>query len=442
MIYLLGQITACLVLAAIVGWFIGWSWRGFRDHDRVEDARQTLRTTEEIKARELTEAYRQADAAQAQIDTLRRRLESRDKQLEERGLRATSDEASRTSQHRPGAVAAAGESAGGGATVPHLVPVAALEVAGSAGSDADADGQPDPDSGADHQAEAERALRDKTAAVLSLQAQVRALRASTDTRAKEMARLAARLIELEPLEQQLSERDRQIEEFERLRSEIAREQEEDRRQAEELTNRLERELADARRQLQRQIERNRKQDTVHRSVVQDLQRRLSAQRNDDERAVLQRTIEELEQSAGTAEASWRRLLAERDSSMAGLRQQVVELEQQSTDMQDHERRIDALQEQLRHVERSRDEEIERYRRRLDRLPHPLAPGVDDDLQRIRGIGPKLSKRLRDLGIWSFAQIAQWTEEDVERISRQIGAFSGRIQRDDWVQSARRLMQAP
>jgi len=70
---------------------------------------------------------------------------------------------------------------------------------------------------------------------------------------------------------------------------------------------------------------------------------------------------------------------------------------------------------------------------------PLVPApADDDLTRIKGLGPKLRDQLHALGITSFAQIAAWTEADVLAIDAQLGRFQGRIERDNWRGQARLL----
>lgn len=66
-----------------------------------------------------------------------------------------------------------------------------------------------------------------------------------------------------------------------------------------------------------------------------------------------------------------------------------------------------------------------------------APATDD-LARIKGVGPKLVSRLHELGVTRFAEIAAWSEADVDRIDAQLGRFEGRIRRDDWVGQARLL----
>ena len=67
-----------------------------------------------------------------------------------------------------------------------------------------------------------------------------------------------------------------------------------------------------------------------------------------------------------------------------------------------------------------------------------ATGEGDDLTRIKGLGPKLATLLRGLGITRFAQIAAWSDADVARIDPQLGAFQGRIARDNWIEQARYL----
>jgi predicted flap endonuclease-1-like 5' DNA nuclease len=67
-----------------------------------------------------------------------------------------------------------------------------------------------------------------------------------------------------------------------------------------------------------------------------------------------------------------------------------------------------------------------------------AAGAADDLNKIKGIGPKLVTLLNSLGIDRYAQIAGWSEEDLETIDAQLGAFAGRARRDSWVEQANLL----
>ncbi len=67
-----------------------------------------------------------------------------------------------------------------------------------------------------------------------------------------------------------------------------------------------------------------------------------------------------------------------------------------------------------------------------------APGTGDDLTRIKGLGPKLAALLGEFGVNTYAQIAAWTPEEIERIDAHLGRFSGRIVRDQWVEQAKLL----
>ena len=61
----------------------------------------------------------------------------------------------------------------------------------------------------------------------------------------------------------------------------------------------------------------------------------------------------------------------------------------------------------------------------------------DDLKRIRGIGVLIEKRLNSVGIVSYGQIADWTTDDIDRVSATLD-FKGRIERENWVEQARIL----
>ena len=67
------------------------------------------------------------------------------------------------------------------------------------------------------------------------------------------------------------------------------------------------------------------------------------------------------------------------------------------------------------------------------------PPMRDDLTRIRGVGPVLQRKLHDLGVFSLAEIASWTQEDVERVQSHLSGFSDRVRRDRWVDQARALV---
>lgn len=75
-------------------------------------------------------------------------------------------------------------------------------------------------------------------------------------------------------------------------------------------------------------------------------------------------------------------------------------------------------------------------------PAPVAAGTpeagEDDLLRMKGVGPKLKALLHELGITRFAQIAAWTDTDIAAIDARLGNFKGRPIRDQWVDQAKYL----
>jgi predicted flap endonuclease-1-like 5' DNA nuclease len=72
-------------------------------------------------------------------------------------------------------------------------------------------------------------------------------------------------------------------------------------------------------------------------------------------------------------------------------------------------------------------------------PFLAAPvGTADDLMRIKGIGPKLSARLAELGVFHYSQIADWTPAQLDAVDTQLGNFQGRPMRDQWQSQARLL----
>lgn len=62
-------------------------------------------------------------------------------------------------------------------------------------------------------------------------------------------------------------------------------------------------------------------------------------------------------------------------------------------------------------------------------------GPADDLERLKGVGPKLAAMLKAHGLTRYEQIAKLTDSEVERIDDDLGAFRGRLQRDRIIQQA-------
>ncbi|WP_411817199.1 50S ribosomal protein L21 [Hyphococcus sp. DH-69] len=68
---------------------------------------------------------------------------------------------------------------------------------------------------------------------------------------------------------------------------------------------------------------------------------------------------------------------------------------------------------------------------------PKAEASGDDLKKLSGVGPVLETKLHDAGVTSFAQIAAWGPEDIEKFDELLN-FKGRIEREGWVEQAKEL----
>ncbi|MEE9433793.1 MAG: hypothetical protein V3V15_06110 [Sphingorhabdus sp.] len=66
------------------------------------------------------------------------------------------------------------------------------------------------------------------------------------------------------------------------------------------------------------------------------------------------------------------------------------------------------------------------------------PKIPDNLELLKGIGPKLNNLLKSLGVTTFDQVANWSAADIRDVDSNLGAFAGRISRDNWVDQAKLL----
>ena len=69
-----------------------------------------------------------------------------------------------------------------------------------------------------------------------------------------------------------------------------------------------------------------------------------------------------------------------------------------------------------------------------------APASPDDLKKISGIGKVNERKLNDLGIYRFEQIAGWGVSETQWVNTYL-SFPGRIERENWVEQAVRLVAA-
>ncbi len=74
--------------------------------------------------------------------------------------------------------------------------------------------------------------------------------------------------------------------------------------------------------------------------------------------------------------------------------------------------------------------------RSEAIVGAVGPG-GDDLKRIRGVGVLIEKKLRSMGYTTYDQVADWTQDEINRVSQALD-FRGRIERENWVGQARVL----
>jgi predicted flap endonuclease-1-like 5' DNA nuclease len=76
---------------------------------------------------------------------------------------------------------------------------------------------------------------------------------------------------------------------------------------------------------------------------------------------------------------------------------------------------------------------------LDERVSTEGEGGADDLRKIKGIGPKFEKALHAAGVRRWAQIAAWSDDDIDAIADRIGVKGARIRKAGWVASAKALL---
>jgi predicted flap endonuclease-1-like 5' DNA nuclease len=141
---------------------------------------------------------------------------------------------------------------------------------------------------------------------------------------------------------------------------------------------------------------------------------------------LQEQLEILRRALSARDAELRTVLGQRD---AGL----LELESLRQKLASRELNV----KELEFVALSRDARIRELEKELESAQQQAAK-AGDDLKRIRGIGPAFERELKRLGVHSFAQIAAWTPDELEKIAKKIKAKPERIRRDDWITRAAEL----
>lgn len=64
--------------------------------------------------------------------------------------------------------------------------------------------------------------------------------------------------------------------------------------------------------------------------------------------------------------------------------------------------------------------------------------ASDDLTQLTGVGPAFATKLNEAGVTSFAQIAGWTDAEIDRLDGEITGLKTKAEKGDWVAEAKKL----
>lgn len=285
------------------------------------------------------------------------------------------------------------------------------------------------------------------------------LDAERAARANDTNTMLARIAELAPLEPQVRDLDARVVQLSRDAEAAQAELTSTSRalaSATDRVNQLERELSTERsnvQQLETRLAEQREAEVAARrdastATAQAIQASKRAETLDQR---LERERAKLEE-AGQRENALSQNLGQLRSERADLAKQLAALAtSHRTKQLEIDRRATRIDE-LRAAIKERDgriRELSAERRALatevkrDDARRARAPSnsVRDDLKRIAGIGPALERKLHDLGLRTFRQLAALSRSDVARIADQLGTTPERIQRDGWITAARGALRS-
>lgn len=130
----------------------------------------------------------------------------------------------------------------------------------------------------------------------------------------------------------------------------------------------------------------------------------------------------------TRAADWdaeRADLSARVATLSAAADRNAALEAQLADcraaLADAQAQVAAVSEELEDVSEELEEVVTEYEEETTTMAHAEAdPGEPDDLKRIEGIGPKISRILNEAGIYTFAQLATRSADTLQQILTDAG----------------------
>ena len=127
---------------------------------------------------------------------------------------------------------------------------------------------------------------------------------------------------------------------------------------------------------------------------------------------------------------------------------VTELGHVRSELDARDVRIIALERELAQASdqvRPLSDEVDRFRReaaqrKAARAGTPVpdvvdAPVIPDTLTLLKGVGDKFAAKLAEIGVTTIQQVAVWTPDEARDADAKLGAFVGRVARDQLVEQA-------
>ena len=69
-------------------------------------------------------------------------------------------------------------------------------------------------------------------------------------------------------------------------------------------------------------------------------------------------------------------------------------------------------------------------------PKKAAAGKADDLTALNGVGPAYAKKLAEAGVTTFAQVAAWSDADMDKLDEAVPGLKAKAESGDWIAQAK------